>query len=182
MFFSFSFFFFQAEDGIRDAQESRGLGDVYKRQMLSRLSATRTLPARMVTIGHRSHKTSSCRDIVSALDLHIIGQNEAKRALAVALRDRWRRKQISDESMRADVFPNNILMSGPTGSGKTECARRLSKIVGAPFVRCEATRFTEVGIVGATPDLMVKDLADEAIAMEQEHALAGGEKKVAGVV
>jgi len=113
---------------------------------------------------------ATCSEIVDALNEHIIGQHDAKRALAVALRDRWRRKQIPDPDLRAEVFPNNILMSGPTGSGKTECARRLSKIVEAPFVRCEATRFTEVGIVGSTPDIMIKDLADEAILMEQARA------------
>lgn len=123
----------------------------------------------VVRMGVRT-KTSSCGEIVAQLDQHIVGQHEAKRALAVALRDRWRRKQIQDDSLRAEVFPNNILMSGPTGSGKTECARRLSKIVGAPFVRCEATRFTEVGIVGSTPDLMVKDLVEEAVALEQAAA------------
>merc|ERR1712153_192257 len=115
---------------------------------------------------------SSCPEIVASLDKHIVGQTEAKRALAVALRDRWRRKQIPDDALRAEVFPNNILMSGPTGTGKTECARRLSKIVGAPFVRCEATRFTEIGIVGSSPEIMVKDLADEAVTLELAKAEA----------
>ena len=89
----------------------------------------------------------SPREIVSELDRYIVGQNDAKRAVAIALRNRWRRLQLSDE-MREEVLPKNILMIGPTGVGKTEIARRLAKLAGAPFIKVEATKFTEVGYVG----------------------------------
>ncbi len=109
----------------------------------------------------------SPREIVSELDRYVIGQNEAKKAVAVALRNRWRRQALSNE-MREEVLPKNILMIGPTGVGKTEISRRLSKLAQAPFIKVEATRFTEVGYVGRDVEQIVRDLAEIAIAMERE--------------
>ena len=109
----------------------------------------------------------SPREIVSELDRYVIGQKEAKKAVAVALRNRWRRQALSDE-MRDEVLPKNILMIGPTGVGKTEISRRLSKLAEAPFVKVEATRFTEVGYVGRDVEQIVRDLIEIAIAMERE--------------
>ena len=97
------------------------------------------------------------REIVSELDRYIIGQKDAKRAVAVALRNRWRRKQLSDD-MRDEVYPKNILMIGPTGVGKTEVSRRLAKLAKAPFVKVEATKFTEVGYVGRDVEQIIRDL------------------------
>ena len=108
------------------------------------------------------------REIVSELDRFIIGQNDAKRAVAVALRNRWRRKQLSDD-LREEVYPKNILMIGPTGVGKTEISRRLAKLARAPFIKVEATKFTEVGYVGRDVEQIVRDLVDSAIAMTREH-------------
>ena len=108
------------------------------------------------------------REIVSELDRFIIGQAPAKRAVAVALRNRWRRKQL-DPALREEVFPKNILMIGPTGVGKTEISRRLAKLARAPFLKVEATKFTEVGYVGRDVEQIVRDLADAAIAMTREH-------------
>ena len=108
----------------------------------------------------------SPREIVSELDRYVIGQKEAKKAVAVALRNRWRRQALSDE-MRDEVLPKNILMIGPTGVGKTEISRRLSKLAEAPFVKVEATRFTEVGYVGRDVEQIVRDLLEIAIAMEK---------------
>lgn len=107
------------------------------------------------------------REIVSELDRFIIGQNDAKRAVAVALRNRWRRKQLSDD-LRDEVYPKNILMIGPTGVGKTEISRRLAKLARAPFIKVEATKFTEVGYVGRDVEQIVRDLVDAAIAMTRE--------------
>ncbi len=109
----------------------------------------------------------SPREIVSELDRYVIGQKEAKKAVAVALRNRWRRQALSDE-MRDEVLPKNILMIGPTGVGKTEISRRLSKLAEAPFIKVEATRFTEVGYVGRDVEQIVRDLIEIAIAMERE--------------
>ena len=109
----------------------------------------------------------SPREIVSELDRYVIGQKEAKKAVAVALRNRWRRQALSDE-MRDEVLPKNILMIGPTGVGKTEISRRLSKLAQAPFIKVEATRFTEVGYVGRDVEQIVRDLIEIAIAMEKE--------------
>ncbi len=109
----------------------------------------------------------SPREIVSELDRYVIGQNEAKKAVAVALRNRWRRQALSNE-MREEVLPKNILMIGPTGVGKTEISRRLSKLAQAPFIKVEATRFTEVGYVGRDVEQIVRDLVEIAIAMERE--------------
>ncbi|MEQ9692777.1 ATP-dependent protease ATPase subunit HslU [Shimia sp. SDUM112013] len=108
------------------------------------------------------------REIVSELDRFIIGQNDAKRAVAVALRNRWRRKQLPDD-LREEVYPKNILMIGPTGVGKTEISRRLAKLARAPFIKVEATKFTEVGYVGRDVEQIIRDLVDSAIAMTREH-------------
>ncbi|MCG7493927.1 ATP-dependent protease ATPase subunit HslU [Thalassobius sp. Cn5-15] len=108
------------------------------------------------------------REIVSELDRFIIGQNDAKRAVAVALRNRWRRKQLPDD-LRDEVYPKNILMIGPTGVGKTEISRRLAKLARAPFIKVEATKFTEVGYVGRDVEQIVRDLVDSAIAMTRDH-------------
>ncbi len=108
------------------------------------------------------------REIVSELDRFIIGQNDAKRAVAVALRNRWRRQQLSDD-LREEVYPKNILMIGPTGVGKTEISRRLAKLARAPFIKVEATKFTEVGYVGRDVEQIIRDLVEDAIAMTREQ-------------
>ena len=105
------------------------------------------------------------REIVQELDKHIIGQAAAKRAVAIALRNRWRRAQVKDEALRAEITPKNILMIGPTGVGKTEIARRLARLAHAPFIKVEATKFTEVGYVGRDVDSIIRDLADMAVKM-----------------
>lgn len=110
------------------------------------------------------------QEIVSELDRHIVGQNAAKRAVAIALRNRWRRQQV-DEKLRAEITPKNILMIGPTGVGKTEIARRLAKLADAPFIKVEATKFTEVGYVGKDVDSIVRDLMDVAIKQERERQM-----------
>ncbi len=111
------------------------------------------------------------REIVQELDKHIIGQDHAKRAVAIALRNRWRRMQV-DESLRNEITPKNILMMGPTGVGKTEIARRLAKLAGAPFIKVEATKFTEVGYVGREVDSIVRDLTDVAVKLTRETEMA----------
>ena len=108
------------------------------------------------------------REIVHELDQHIIGQNKAKKAVAIALRNRWRRMQL-DEALRSEVTPKNILMIGPTGVGKTEIARRLAKLANAPFIKVEATKFTEVGYVGKEVETIIRDLADIAVKMTREQ-------------
>ena len=123
-------------------------------------------------VKNKSKETSkvsalSPREIVSELDRYVIGQKDAKKAVAVALRNRWRRQALSDE-MRDEVLPKNILMIGPTGVGKTEISRRLSKLAEAPFIKVEATRFTEVGYVGRDVEQIIRDLIEIAIAMERE--------------
>jgi len=107
------------------------------------------------------------QEIVSELDRHIVGQAQAKRAVAIALRNRWRRQQVA-EPMRAEITPKNILMIGPTGVGKTEIARRLARLADAPFIKVEATKFTEVGYVGKDVDSIVRDLVDVAVKQERE--------------
>ena len=111
------------------------------------------------------------REIVQELDKHIVGQNEAKRAVAIALRNRWRRVQI-DEPLRSEITPKNILMIGPTGVGKTEIARRLARLAKAPFIKIEATKFTEVGYVGREVDSIIRDLMDVAVKMIREESMA----------
>src|ERR1043165_1554832 len=106
--------------------------------------------------------------VVAALDEHIIGQDEAKRAVAVALRNRWGRQQLP-EDLREEVTPKNILMIGPTGCGKTEISRRLAKLADAPFVKVEATKFTEVGYVGRDVEQIARDLVEEAVRLEKER-------------
>lgn len=110
------------------------------------------------------------REIVHELDCHIIGQNDAKKAVAIALRNRWRRMQLNEE-LRAEVTPKNILMIGPTGVGKTEIARRLAKLANAPFIKVEATKFTEVGYVGKEVETIIRDLADMAIKLTKEQEM-----------
>ncbi len=124
-------------------------------------------------------------EIVRELDKHIIGQQEAKRSVAIALRNRWRRTQVED-TLRNEITPKNILMIGPTGVGKTEIARRLAKLANAPFIKVEATKFTEVGYVGREVDSIVRDLADAAVKMVrvqemekvQDVAAAAAEERV----
>ncbi len=111
------------------------------------------------------------REIKAELDNWIVGQDDAKRAVAIALRNRWRRSQVEDEVLRSEITPKNILMMGPTGVGKTEIARRLAKLAGAPFVKVEATKYTEVGYVGRECDSMVKDLVEAAMKMAREQAM-----------
>src|ERR1035437_3070770 len=112
-----------------------------------------------------SHMTP--QEIVHELDKHIIGQDRAKRAVAIALRNRWRRQQVA-EPLRHEITPKNILMIGPTGVGKTEIARRLAKLAGAPFIKIEATKFTEVGYVGRDVDTIIRDLIDIGIKQTRE--------------
>src|SRR5579863_9099651 len=114
--------------------------------------------------------TPTPSEIVRELDKYIIGQQEAKRAVAVALRNRWRRMRLSSP-LRDEIMPKNILMMGPTGVGKTEIARRLAKLAGAPFLKVEATKFTEVGYVGRDVESMIRDLVDISIDMVREERI-----------
>jgi ATP-dependent HslUV protease ATP-binding subunit HslU len=114
------------------------------------------------------------RQIVAELERHIVGQDEAKRAVAVAIRNRWRRQQLGDE-MRQEVAPKNIMMIGPTGVGKTEIARRLAKLTGAPFIKVEATKYTEVGYYGRDVESMIRELVENAIGLVREQERAGVE-------
>ncbi|HPP51560.1 MAG TPA: ATP-dependent protease ATPase subunit HslU [Thermoguttaceae bacterium] len=116
------------------------------------------------------------REIVQELDRYIVGQQEAKRAVAIAIRNRWRRQQLPPE-MRAEVAPKNIMMIGPTGVGKTEIARRLAKLTGAPFVKVEATKYTEVGYVGRDVESMIRELVDNAISLVREQERANVEEE-----
>lgn len=111
------------------------------------------------------------REIVQELDKHIVGQTDAKRAVAIALRNRWRRARVSDEALRHEITPKNILMIGPTGVGKTEIARRLARLAGAPFIKVEATKFTEIGYVGRDVESIIRDLADHAVKMTRQQEI-----------
>ncbi len=115
--------------------------------------------------------TMTPREIVQELDKHIVGQDEAKRAVAIALRNRWRRVQV-DEPLRSEITPKNILMIGPTGVGKTEISRRLARLAKAPFIKVEATKFTEVGYVGREVDSIIRDLVDVSVKMTREDAMS----------
>lgn len=121
------------------------------------------------TMNEANNSTMTPREIVQELDRHIVGQHAAKRAVAIALRNRWRRAQLEPE-LRNEVMPKNILMIGPTGVGKTEIARRLATLANAPFVKVEATRFTEVGYVGKDVEQIIRDLADTAVKLYREQA------------
>src|SRR5262245_18053033 len=114
----------------------------------------------------------SPHEIVHELDKHIVGQDRAQRAVAIALRNRWRRQQVA-EPLRQEITPKNILMIGPTGVGKTEIARRLARLADAPFIKVEATKFTEVGYVGRDVDTIVRDLVEIAIKGAREQAMRG---------
>ena len=116
------------------------------------------------------------REIVHELNKHIVGQEEAKRAVAIALRNRWRRMPL-DSSLRDEITPKNILMIGPTGVGKTEIARRLAKLADAPFLKVEATKFTEVGYVGRDVESIIRDLADMAVKMLREAEMKRHEER-----
>ncbi|HEX4803307.1 MAG TPA: AAA family ATPase, partial [Myxococcaceae bacterium] len=116
----------------------------------------------------RSTSTFTPREIVGELDRYIIGQTAAKRAVAIALRNRWRRQLVS-EDLREEIYPKNIVMIGPTGVGKTEIARRLAKLSQAPFIKVEASKFTEVGYVGRDVESMIRDLVEAAISLVREE-------------
>src|SRR5215468_10611980 len=111
------------------------------------------------------------RQIVAELDRYIVGQDAAKRAVAIAIRNRWRRQQLPEE-LRKDITPKNIIMIGPTGVGKTEIARRLAQLVGAPFLKIEATKYTEVGYVGRDVESMIRDLTEIAVGMVRQEQRA----------
>ena len=137
---------------------------------MEKKSNVTSLKTKKINTGTKKNSTVSSlspREIVSELDRYVIGQNQAKKAVAIALRNRWRRQELADE-MKDEVLPKNILMIGPTGVGKTEISRRLSKLAEAPFIKVEATRFTEVGYVGRDVEQIIRDLLEIAIAMEKD--------------
>jgi ATP-dependent HslUV protease ATP-binding subunit HslU len=123
----------------------------------------------------REAKDLTPRAIVEELDRYIVGQRDAKRAVAIALRNRWRRQQV-DGQLRDEITPKNIILIGPTGVGKTEIARRLAKLVGAPFVKVEASKFTEVGYVGRDVDSMVRDLIEVSVKLVKDEERARGRR------
>ncbi len=125
--------------------------------------------------GGASSRNLTPREVVAELDSYIVGQADAKRAVAIAVRNRWRRQQLSEE-MRAEVAPKNILMIGPTGVGKTEIARRLARLTGAPFIKVEATKYTEVGYYGRDVESMIRELVDNAIVLVRERERSSVEK------
>jgi ATP-dependent HslUV protease ATP-binding subunit HslU len=127
-----------------------------------------------------SSKMMTPKEIVHELDHHIIGQNDAKKSVAIALRNRWRRSQLSEE-LRQEVTPKNILMIGPTGVGKTEIARRLAKLANAPFIKVEATKYTEVGYVGREVDSIIKDLVESAVKMVREQEMVRVQSQAADI-
>src|SRR3546814_8589812 len=131
------------------------------------------MPDNPFSLERRMNDKLTPKTIVAALDEHIIGQKDAKRAVAVALRNRWRRQQL-DADLRDEVTPKNILMIGPTGCGKTEISRRLAKLADAPFVKVEATKFTEVGYVGRDGEQLARDLVEEAIRLEKDRRREAG--------
>src|SRR3989449_6173444 len=116
------------------------------------------------------------REIVSELDRYIVGQRDAKRAVAIALRNRWRRQQVPEE-LRDEIAPKNIIMIGPTGVGKTEVARRLAKLAQAPFLKVEASKFTEVGYVGRDVESIVRDLTEQSVGMVKAELMAQVQEK-----
>ncbi|NLE37456.1 MAG: AAA family ATPase, partial [Pirellulaceae bacterium] len=116
------------------------------------------------------------REIVNELERHIVGQDDAKRAVAIAIRNRWRRQRVA-EDMRGEVAPKNILMIGPTGVGKTEIARRLAKLTGAPFIKVEASKYTEVGYYGRDVESMIRELLDNAIGLVRQQELENVEEE-----
>src|SRR5256712_11604501 len=124
----------------------------------------------------RSASPMTPREIVSELDRYIVGQNAAKRAVAIALRNRWRRQQVP-EHLRDEIAPKNIIMIGPTGVGKTEIARRLAKLTQAPFLKVEASKFTEVGYVGRDVDSIVRDLVEIAVKLVKDEETAAAKSR-----
>ncbi|MYJ54065.1 MAG: AAA family ATPase, partial [Nitrospira sp. SB0672_bin_25] len=118
----------------------------------------------------------SPREIVEVLDRYVIGQRDAKRMVAIALRNRWRRQQLSPE-LREEIFPKNIVMIGPTGVGKTEISRRLAKLADAPFIKVEASKFTEVGYVGRDVESIIRDLTEQSVNLVKSSSLQRVERK-----
>ena len=141
--------------------------------LVALIACSRRPQVRLRPLGPPIDDHFSPREIVSELDRYIVGQNDAKRAVAIALRNRWRRQQLQGD-LKEEVLPKNILMIGPTGVGKTEISRRLAKLAGAPFLKVEATKFTEVGYVGRDVDSIIRDLVEVALALVRETQAQGG--------
>ncbi|MEJ2152666.1 MAG: AAA family ATPase, partial [Gemmatimonadota bacterium] len=130
-------------------------------------TATVKQPRSAVTDDADPYSTLTPREIVAELDKYIVGQDDAKRAVAIALRNRWRRLRVEDD-LRDEILPNNIIMIGPTGVGKTEISRRLARLADAPFVKVEASKFTEVGYVGRDVESMIRDLVEISVNMVRQ--------------